>query len=101
VAWIIAEAIPFFSDLLTIASSLFTSGFSFYIPPVMWLVLIKKGNWYSRENILLAAVNGFVFIFGLAVLVCGLYSSIEDIVSLTIFEYNQELPVLNTDSEPT
>ncbi|CAI7678640.1 unnamed protein product [Penicillium manginii] len=79
VAWIIAEAIPFFSDLLTIASSLFTSGFSFYIPPVMWLVLIKKGNWYSRENILLAAVNGFVFIFGLAVLVCGLYSSIEDI----------------------
>ncbi|KAJ5386411.1 transmembrane amino acid transporter protein-domain-containing protein [Penicillium cosmopolitanum] len=79
VAWIIAEAIPFFSDLLTVASSLFTSGFCFYIPPIMWLMLIKKGNWYSRENLLLAAVNGLVFIFGLAVLVCGLYSSIEDI----------------------
>jgi hypothetical protein len=81
VAWILAEAIPFFNDLLAISSALFTSGFSFYIPPIMWFVLIRKGNWYSKENILLAAVNVFVFVFGVAGLVCGLYSTIEDIVS--------------------
>lgn len=32
IAWVIAEAIPFFSDLLGIISSLFISGFTFYFP---------------------------------------------------------------------
>ncbi|KAE8394457.1 transmembrane amino acid transporter protein-domain-containing protein [Aspergillus alliaceus] len=78
-AWIIAEAIPFFDDLLSIISALFTSGFSFYLPPIMWFVLIRKGSWYSKENLFLSIVNFLVFIFGLVVLVGGLYSSIQDI----------------------
>ncbi|KDE78369.1 hypothetical protein AO1008_04610 [Aspergillus oryzae 100-8] len=78
-AWVIAEAVPFFDDLLSITSALFTSGFSFYLPPVMWFFLLRKGEWYSRENLLLSLVNLFVFIFGLVVLVGGLYSSIQDI----------------------
>jgi amino acid permease len=81
ISWVIAEAIPFFDDLLSIASALFTSGFSFYLPPVMWYVLIRKGKWYSKENLLLSVVNFLIFIFGLIVLVGGLYSSIQDIVS--------------------
>ena len=32
VAWVIAEAIPFFNALLGIISSLFISGFTFYFP---------------------------------------------------------------------
>lgn len=80
-AWIIAEAIPFFSDLLGIASALFTSGFSFYWPPVMWFMLIRQGNWWSKDNLFLSIVNIFVFLFGLMVLVGGLYSTIIDIVS--------------------
>ncbi|OOF96462.1 hypothetical protein ASPCADRAFT_206643 [Aspergillus carbonarius ITEM 5010] len=79
ISWVIAEAIPFFDDLLSITSALFTSGFSFYLPPVLWYVLIRKGKWYSRENLLTSLVNLFCFIFGLIVLVGGLYSSIEDI----------------------
>ncbi|KAL5362542.1 transmembrane amino acid transporter protein-domain-containing protein [Aspergillus floccosus] len=79
VAWVIAEAIPFFDDLLAIASSLFTSGFSFYLPPIMWFVLLRRGEWYARRNLGLMLLNGLVCLFGLAVLVCGLYSSIEDI----------------------
>ncbi|GAB1193442.1 hypothetical protein APSETT444_002658 [Aspergillus pseudonomiae] len=78
-AWVIAEAVPFFDDLLSITSALFTSGFSFYLPPVMWFFLLRKGSWCSRENLLLSIVNLFVFIFGLVVLVGGLYSSIQDI----------------------
>lgn len=81
ISWVIAEAIPFFDDLLSITSALFTSGFSFYLPPIMWYVLIRKGPWYSKENLLTSLVNLFVFIFGLVVLVGGLYSSIQDIVS--------------------
>ncbi|KAI2866339.1 hypothetical protein CBS12448_1447 [Aspergillus niger] len=79
ISWVIAEAIPFFDDLLSITSALFTSGFSFYLPPIMWYVLIRKGPWYSKENLLTSLVNLFVFIFGLVVLFGGLYSSIQDI----------------------
>ncbi|OJJ35890.1 hypothetical protein ASPWEDRAFT_51816 [Aspergillus wentii DTO 134E9] len=79
ISWVIAEAIPFFDDLLSIISALFTSGFSFYLPPIMWFVLIRKGKWYSKENLLISIVNFLVFIFGLVVLVGGLYSSIQDI----------------------
>ncbi|PWY80481.1 N amino acid transport system protein [Aspergillus heteromorphus CBS 117.55] len=78
-SWVIAEAIPFFDDLLSIASALFTSGFSFYLPPVMWYILIRKGPWYSRENLLVSLTNLFVFIFGLIVLVGGMYSTVQDI----------------------
>jgi hypothetical protein len=81
-AWIIAEAIPFFSDLLSISSSLFISGFTFYFPAYMWFKLIKKGDWHARENILKSVANGFIFVLGIAVLICGTYASIVDIVSL-------------------
>ncbi|PYI33520.1 N amino acid transport system protein [Aspergillus indologenus CBS 114.80] len=80
-SWVIAEAIPFFDDLLSIASALFTSGFSFYLPPIMWYVLIREGPWYSRENLVTSIVNFLVFIFGLIVLVGGMYSSVQDIIN--------------------
>jgi hypothetical protein len=81
IAWVIAEAIPFFSDLLSICSCLFISGFTFYFPAWMWFKLIKKGSWYSRENLLLVLVNGSVFVIGIVVLVGGTYASVQDIVS--------------------
>jgi hypothetical protein len=81
IAWVIAEAIPFFSDLLSICSALFISGFTFYFPAMMWFMLIKKGKWYARENLFLSFVNAIVFIIGMIVLVAGTYSAIVDIVS--------------------
>ncbi|TPX12839.1 uncharacterized protein E0L32_006719 [Thyridium curvatum] len=84
VAWIIAEAIPFFSDLLSISSSLFISGFTFYFPALFWFLLIKEGKWYERKNLLLSVVNGIVFLIGMVVLVGGTYASIKDIVSFEL-----------------
>jgi len=81
IAWIIAEAIPFFSDLLSIMSALFISGFTFYFPAIMWFMLIKKGKWYSKKNIFLSIVNAIVFLIGMIVLVAGTYSAVVDIVS--------------------
>ena len=53
VAWGIAEAVPYFSGLLGIISSLFISGFSFYFPALFWFKLIMDGKWYKpRKNIL-------------------------------------------------
>ena len=42
-AFVIAEAIPFFSDLLSICSALFISGFTFYFPAIMWFLFVRKG----------------------------------------------------------
>ncbi|KAI6767734.1 hypothetical protein HG530_005743 [Fusarium avenaceum] len=80
VAFVIAEAIPFFNDLLSISSSLFISGFTFYFPAIMWFMLIRKGPWHSKENLLLSIANGLIFIIGMIVLVGGTYASIDDII---------------------
>jgi hypothetical protein len=80
-AWAIASAIPFFSDLLAICSSLFVSGFTFYFPAIMWFMFIKEGKWYEVRNLALSATNALCFAVGVIVLGVGTYSSIWDIVS--------------------
>ena len=80
-AWIIAEAIPIFSDILSISSSLFVSGLSYYIPPVLWFVLLKKGHWYEKHNLKAAFFNFIVFAIGVVILGCGTYASIAELVS--------------------
>ena len=81
VGFVIAEAIPIFSELLSIATSLFVSGLSFYFPPVMWFVLLKEGAWHDRRNWKSAICNALVFLVGIFLLVCGTYSSIDNLVS--------------------
>jgi hypothetical protein len=80
-AFIIAEVIPFFSDLLSIMSALFISGFSFYFPALMWFILIREGPWYSSKNLPWAIINGLTFIIGAITLVGGTYASITDIIN--------------------
>lgn len=80
-AFIIAEVIPFFNDLLSISSALFISGFTFYFPAMMWFMLLRKGSWNEPKNIMLGVLNAVVFLIGMVVLVGGTYSSIDDIVS--------------------
>lgn len=81
IAFIIAEVIPFFSDLLSISSALFISGFTFYFPAVMWFKLIREGKWYAPKNLALSILNATVFIIGLVTLAAGTYSAVDDIVS--------------------
>ncbi|CRG90952.1 N amino acid transport system protein [Talaromyces islandicus] len=81
-AFIIAEVIPFFTDLLSISSALFISGFTFYFPALMWFMLIREGKWNSStKNIALSAINALTFLIGLITLVAGTYSSIDDIIN--------------------
>ncbi|KAI1172344.1 transmembrane amino acid transporter protein-domain-containing protein [Nemania sp. FL0916] len=80
VAWVLAEAIPFFSDLLAISSSLFISGFTFYFPAMMWFMLIRQGSPFSKKNLALTALNALCFVIGVVILVGGTYSSIKDIM---------------------
>ncbi|KAL2121279.1 hypothetical protein VTJ04DRAFT_5306 [Mycothermus thermophilus] len=79
-AWVVASAIPFFSDLLAICSSLFISGFTFYFPAIMWFMFICEGKWYAPKNWLLTGANILSFAVGVIVLGVGTYSSIWDII---------------------
>ncbi|RMJ19166.1 hypothetical protein CDV36_001166 [Fusarium kuroshium] len=79
-SWIIAEAIPFFSELLSLAGCLFVAGLSFYIPPIMWLRLLKQGNWYDGANLIPAIANLVVFIAGFTVFGIGFYASLTQII---------------------
>ncbi|KAI0147734.1 transmembrane amino acid transporter protein-domain-containing protein [Xylariaceae sp. FL1272] len=81
IGWIIAEAIPFFSDLLAISSALFISGFTLYFPAMMWFMLIREGSPFSKQNISKTILNTFIFIIGLVVLVGGTYASVVDIIN--------------------
>lgn len=81
--FVVAEVIPFFDDLLSVISSLFVSGFTFYFPAIMWFMFIRKGSCFAPQNMLLSVINAIILIVGLVVLVAGTYSSIVDIVSVT------------------
>ena len=88
IAFVIAEVIPFFNDLLSISSSLFISAFTFYFPGIMWFVLIKEGKWSEPRNLMLGALNICVIIIGLVTLGAGTYSSVVDIVSFRLFYFS-------------
>lgn len=82
ISWIIAAAIPFFNALLGLISSLFISGFTFYFPALFWFMLVKEGKWNKDwHNTGLSIANGIVFVIGMAILGCGTYASVQDIVN--------------------
>ena len=85
-SWIVAEAIPVFSDMLSITAALLNSGLCFYVPAIMWFVLLKEGSWFSWENIRTAFYNGLVFLLGIGILVCGMYANVLNLVSEIIIQ---------------
>lgn len=75
IAWIIAESIPNFNNLLSLISALFASWFSYGISGVFWLFL-NWGNYAKNwKKIALTMLNLFVFAMGAAVCGIGLYAS--------------------------
>jgi hypothetical protein len=81
--FVVAEVIPFFDDLLSLISSLFISGFTFYFPAIMWFMFIRSDDFSISKTILFSVTNVCILLIGLIVLGAGTYSSIVDIVSLT------------------
>ncbi|KAI4198645.1 MAG: hypothetical protein LQ350_005117 [Teloschistes chrysophthalmus] len=74
-AWIIAEAIPVFNDLLGLISALFASWFTYGLSGVFWLFLNYGKYRESRKQMALTALNVFIFLVGLIICVLGLYAS--------------------------
>ncbi|KAJ5912436.1 hypothetical protein N7504_001319 [Penicillium tannophilum] len=79
--FVVAEVIPFFDDLLSVISSLFVSGFTFYFPAIMWFMFIRKGSLFEPKNIIVGLINAIILIIGLVVLGAGTYASVVDIIN--------------------
>lgn len=74
-AFVIAESIPSFSDLLGFISALFASWFSYGIPGLCWFVL-NKGSWFhGGKQTFLSCINLTEIILGFIICGAGLYAS--------------------------
>ncbi|KAG2415622.1 hypothetical protein HFD88_006813 [Aspergillus terreus] len=69
-AWIIAEAIPVFSNLLSLITALFASWFTYGLSAIFWLYM-NKGLWFSSPRKIFLTVLNLV-ILGIGVTLCGL-----------------------------
>jgi hypothetical protein len=75
IAWIIAESIPNFNDLLGLVSSLFASWFTYGLSGFFWLYL-NWGNYTKNwRKMSLTVVNIIIFGMGAAICGIGLYAS--------------------------
>ncbi|KAH0357331.1 amino acid transporter, partial [Aureobasidium melanogenum] len=75
IAWVIAESIPNFNDLLSLISALFASHFTYTLSGVFGLFL-NYGHWFDNwKQITQFIANWGVIAIGATVCVAGLYSS--------------------------
>lgn len=75
IAFIIAESIPNFNDLLGLISALFASHFTYTLSGVFGLFL-NHGHWFDNwKQITQFIANWVVIAIGATVCVAGLYSS--------------------------
>ncbi|KAK4123638.1 hypothetical protein N657DRAFT_418924 [Parathielavia appendiculata] len=79
IAWIIAQSIPVFSNLLGLVCALFASWFSYGIPGSLWLWMYY-GEWFSSpRRIALFSLNALLVLVGTLLCVLGLWASGEAI----------------------
>lgn len=64
IAWIIAEAIPVFNDLLGLISALFASWFTYGLSGVFWLFMNKGRYFENPRKIFLTILNAIIFCIG-------------------------------------
>lgn len=79
-AFIIAEVIPFFNDLLGVISALFASWFTYGISGIFWFHLTPPGTrWTTPKQKLKAIFWSSTILAGVFITIAGLYSSISSI----------------------
>ncbi|EXJ57687.1 uncharacterized protein A1O5_12477 [Cladophialophora psammophila CBS 110553] len=75
IAWIIAESIPNFNNLLALISSLFASWFTYGISGIFWLFLNYGQYTRNWRKMALTVVNVLLFGMGAGICGMGLYAS--------------------------
>ena len=64
IAWIIAEAIPVFNDLLSLISALFASWFTYGLSGAFWLFMNRGRYRESARKMFLTGLNFVIFCIG-------------------------------------
>jgi len=87
IAFIIAEVIPFFNDLLSVIASLFASWFTYGISGIFWLFLTRKRGWFRplspryKPRYRWQALFSFALIAAaIFIMVGGMYAAIVSII---------------------
>jgi len=86
-AFIIAEVIPFFSDLLSLMSSLFDSFFGFIFWGVAYIRMRRADggvDWLKEQSVYgysMLALNIFIIAIGVFFLGAGTYTSVQSIIN--------------------
>ncbi|KAJ5545385.1 Amino acid transporter transmembrane [Penicillium sp. DV-2018c] len=70
IAWLIANAIPVFNDLLNMIAAAFCSWFSFGLEGLFWLKMNRGQYLASKRKMALTALN--IFLVALCCLICGM-----------------------------
>lgn len=79
IAWVIANAIPVFSQLLGLLGSLFCTWFTLILPGAWWLMMNKKHLTSNWKKMALTVVNVIIVCLGLALCGLGVWGSVVDI----------------------
>ncbi|KAJ6488493.1 transmembrane amino acid transporter protein-domain-containing protein [Mycena vitilis] len=80
-AFLIAEVVPFFSDLLSLMSSLFDGWFGFVYWGLAYLILYPaKSRWIGPWRSLETVFNYGLILFGFFILIAGTYVSVQSII---------------------
>ncbi|THU90614.1 hypothetical protein K435DRAFT_728243 [Dendrothele bispora CBS 962.96] len=81
IAFVISEVIPFFSDMLSLMSSLFDCWFGFIYWGMAYLTLYPgKSKWAGSLRSVETLFNYFLIALGFYVLVAGTYVSVQSII---------------------
>lgn len=75
IAWVIAEGIPVFNDLLGLITALFASWFTYGLSGYFWLFLNWRRWTETPMKMFLTVVNLIVFGIGATICGLGLYAS--------------------------
>ncbi|RDX46943.1 hypothetical protein OH76DRAFT_1355313 [Lentinus brumalis] len=80
-AFIIAEVIPFFNELLGVISAIFASWFTYGISGIFWFHLTpRERRWSTWGQRLQTIFWGSIIAIGGFIMVAGLYASIQSIM---------------------
>ncbi len=81
-AWLIAEAVPVFSDLLSLTSALFASWFTFGLSGMFWLHMNRVNEWryWSFGTRVLFVINVLNILVALILFGVGTWASIYSMV---------------------
>lgn len=81
IAWVIAEAIPSFNQLLALVSALFMGFFSYGVTGIFWLYVNWDRKFSSRRMKAKAVVNILILVIGALLCIFGLIASIKGLVA--------------------